>query len=627
MVGNMGTSFSISEKVEPTKISDDKKNDERTASENSENWRSPPRSMTDVLFLIIMSFFLIVLCCFLGYCILNGDIFRIINGYDNCGNICGQSVGIIIKNSTNCEKSNKERTFHLVMKRNNTKIKDRYCVKNCSDFQGYRQFLNRCVPNVTHKTVDKFFAKTGISNFFQEASEDIHLCYKDILILCLISLALSTLLLISFRYLVGYVVWFILVGVIAACSVTTVWLWISWKKIDNEHELIEVEFLPIVEHRKKYTYLVFAITSSVLTVIVILVILVLRKRIELVVQLFRESGKALASMPVLIFLPILTFIWLTFVVSLWFLFALWIESSGRLAEKSNGIYHYEKDGWMRLTRWLNIFGMLWQAQFLIGCQHIVIAGAVSIWYFTRDKSKLGSPINQSFYNLIRFHLGSVALGSLIIAVVQFLRIILKIVEKNLRRREGSCSKCVFKCCQCCLYCFEKILKYLTRNAYIEVATYGYSFCKGGRQAFRLLVANAMRVTAINSVGDFTLFLGKVIVVITTVFIGIKMLEHKEGLQHMWVPVTLAALFAYLIAHSFMTVYEMIIDTIFLCFCEDCEKNDGIDRPYYMSRGLMSFVENSKKVIELHDRKKYRPNNKTEVSPSNDEESQHKMNIT
>lgn len=32
--------------------------------------------------------------------------------------------------------------------------------------------------------------------------------------------------------------------------------------------------------------------------------------------------------------------------------------------------------------------------------------------------------------------------------------------------------------------------------------------------------------------------------------------------------------------------QMIIDTIFLCFCEDCEKNDGVSRPYFMSRGLM-----------------------------------------
>lgn len=42
-------------------------------------------------------------------------------------------------------------------------------------------------------------------------------------------------------------------------------------------------------------------------------------------------------------------------------------------------------------------------------------------------------------------------------------------------------------------------------------------------------------------------------------------------------------------HVLILIYlflQMCIDTLFLCFCEDCERNDGIDRPYYMSRGLM-----------------------------------------
>lgn len=42
---------------------------------------------------------------------------------------------------------------------------------------------------------------------------------------------------------------------------------------------------------------------------------------------------------------------------------------------------------------------------------------------------------------------------------------------------------------------------------------------------------------------------------------------------------------------------MIIDTIFMCFCEDYEHNDGMSRPYYMSQGLMEFVETSKTVMD------------------------------
>jgi hypothetical protein len=31
---------------------------------------------------------------------------------------------------------------------------------------------------------------------------------------------------------------------------------------------------------------------------------------------------------------------------------------------------------------------------------------------------------------------------------------------------------------------------------------------------------------------------------------------------------------------------MAVDTIFICFCEDSDKNDGLKKPYYMSVGLM-----------------------------------------
>lgn len=84
---------------------------------------------------------------------------------------------------------------------------------------------------------------------------------------------------------------------------------------------------------------------------------------------------------------------------------------------------------------------------------------------------MDNPIYHALYNLTRYHLGSVALGSFLIAAVQFVRVILKVLEKYLRNRSGKCVEAVLACCQCCLYCFEKILKYLTRNAYIEVGKF------------------------------------------------------------------------------------------------------------------------------------------------------------
>jgi hypothetical protein len=43
----------------------------------------------------------------------------------------------------------------------------------------------------------------------------------------------------------------------------------------------------------------------------------------------------------------------------------------------------------------------------------------------------------------------------------------------------------------------------------------------------------------------------------------------------------------------MTVFEMTVDTIFVCFCEDCEVNDGMTQPFFMSRGLMEVMQELK----------------------------------
>jgi hypothetical protein len=41
----------------------------------------------------------------------------------------------------------------------------------------------------------------------------------------------------------------------------------------------------------------------------------------------------------------------------------------------------------------------------------------------------------------------------------------------------------------------------------------------------------------------------------------------------------------------MNTFQIAIDTILLCFCEDCKSNDGSrERPYYMTDTLLSFVD-------------------------------------
>jgi len=56
------------------------------------------------------------------------------------------------------------------------------------------------------------------------------------------------------------------------------------------------------------------------------------------------------------------------------------------------------------------------------------------------------------------------------------------------------------------------------------------------------------------------------------------------------PTVFIVIGTYFITKSFFGVYSMAVDTLFLCFLEDMERNDGTpEKPYFMSRGLQKIV--------------------------------------
>jgi hypothetical protein len=211
------------------------------------------------------------------------------------------------------------------------------------------------------------------------------------------------------------------------------------------------------------------------------------------------------------------------------------------------------------------------------------------------------PVWRSFYRTMRYHLGSLAYGSLIIAIVQLIRAGLMYMQHQLKKSQNRVAMYILSCLQCCFACVEKVLKFLNKNAYIEIAVYGYDFCEASRTAFMLLLRNAVRILVVDRVADFMFFLGKVMVTLLTAVIGAAMLQrpqyvgNDEDTGRFWgVSLILIVMLSYVIASAFMAVFDMAINTMFLCFCEDSERNDGKTKPYYMDDSLRQFVDGASK---------------------------------
>ena len=110
--------------------------------------------------------------------------------------------------------------------------------------------------------------------------------------------------------------------------------------------------------------------------------------------------------------------------------------------------------------------------------------------------------------------GTVAFGSLIIAILRMIRVILEKVEAKLSQyhQDNKIVKAAMFACKCCFWCLEKFMKFLNRNAYIMCAVSGKNFCSSAKDAFFLLLRNVARLAVLTGVVSFLMFLSKIVVV-------------------------------------------------------------------------------------------------------------------
>ncbi|XP_047441774.1 choline transporter-like protein 1 isoform X2 [Mugil cephalus] len=428
---------------------------------------------------------------------------------------------------------------------------------------------------------------------------------KDVIIgLCVLALVLSMILMVIIRYISAVLVWIltalVVLGSLAGTSVLW-WLYVDHRLYGNdtsskgkEEAKEEVD----IRRDSGQALLVYAAAATVFTVILLLLMLFMRKRVALTIALFHVAGKVFIHLPLLTLQPFITFLALLLFWLYWVLVLLFLGTTGNpIQNEETGLTEFRLTGPLQYLTWYHAVGLVWISEFILACQQMTVAGAVVTYYFTRDKNRLPvTPILSSVLRLVRYHLGTVAKGSFIITLVKIPRLILMYVHNQLKGKENACARCLLKTCICCLWCLEKCLNYLNQNAYAATAINSTSFCTSARDAFVILVENALRVATINAVGDFVLFLGKILIVTSTAFAGVLLLNYQRDYAEWLLPLIIVCLFSFLVAHCFLSIFEIVVDVLFLCFAIDTKYNDGTPgKEFFMDKALMEFVESSRRL--------------------------------
>ncbi|KAL1288033.1 SLC44A1 [Ovibos moschatus] len=610
------------------------------------------RSCTDIPWLLLFILFCIGMGFICGFSVATGAAARLVSGYDSYGNICGQKNAELeaIPNS-GMDHTHRKYVFFLDpcnLDLINRKIKSvALCVAACprqelktiSDVQKFAEingsalcsydlkpseyasskvkglcpklpvpasapipFFHRCAPvNIScyAKFAEALITFVSDNSVLHRLISGVMTSKEIILGLCLLSLVLSMILMVIIRYISRILVWILtFLLILGSLGGTGVLWWLYAKQRKSPKETV-IPDQPQVAEANLRALLIYAISATVFTVILFLVMLVMRKRVALTIALFHVAGKVFIHLPLLVFQPFWTFFALVLFWVYWIMTLLFLGTAGSAVQNEQGFVEFKMSGPLQYMWWYHVVGLIWISEFILACQQMTVAGAVVTYYFTRDKRNLPfTPILASVNRLIRYHLGTVAKGSFIITLVKIPRMILMYIHSQLKGKENACARCVLKSCICCLWCLEKCLNYLNQNAYTATAINSTNFCTSAKDAFVILVENALRVAAINTVGDFMLFLGKVLIVCSTGLAGVMLLNYQQDYTVWVLPLIIVCLFAFLVAHCFLSIYEMVVDVLFLCFAIDTKYNDGSPgREFYMDKVLMEFVENSRKAMK------------------------------
>lgn len=481
----------------------------------------------------------------------------------------------------------------------------------------------------------------NLQNFGLNVFEDVRAVWYWLLIGMILVMILAFIYILITRWVTGPLVWITIILVFALIIYGMYFCYSKYKFLNDSgtSEDFELKFTLDLDTytQSKETWLGLGIFLTVLLVILLLIVLVLRKRIQIAISMIKEASKAVAAIKTSLFFPIVPWL-LQLALFAWFVaVAVYLVTNGTPKYKvidvpeSGDPYNlqnstdcvtetfektypdtsascvlagFQENVHLFRMQIFHFFGWLWIMNFIIALGQCVLAGAFASWYFAYHKPDdvPALPIISSFWRTLRYHTGSLAFGAAIIAIVQFIRAVLEYIDTKLKEygQDNKVVNFILCCCKCCFWCLEKCLKFLNKNAYIIIAIHGKNFCSASKEAFTLLLQNFLRVAAVNSVTSFLLFMGKLLVVgivgVASFFWFDKLSsDDPTSLRYDVVPTIIMVVFAYAVSVLFFDVYDMAIDTIFLCFLEDLEMNDGsAEKPYYMSDSL-------KKILHLQNR--------------------------
>ena len=290
--------------------------------------------------------------------------------------------------------------------------------------------------------------------------------------------------------------------------------------------------------------------------------------------------------------PVITYLIAGLWLAVWLVSAIYVFSIGTPEPRENYefITEIKWEGNTRNILWFQLFMLFWINAFIMGMCQFIIAASACIWYFEVNSDTEGKgSISRGLWWGFRYHMGSIAFGAAVIAICQMIRAIFEYYKRKiLAANDNACVRFMLCYTSYLLWALEKCIKFITKNAYIQVALRNCWFCTGAWNAFALILKNAGRFGWLNSIGWILNWFGVCFVSFLNAFGAYLVLTNLEmyetNVTQPIAPAIIVVLVSYVIVKSFLSIFSFSLDAILQCFLLDESMGfEGNCRPDGMSK--------------------------------------------
>jgi len=318
-------------------------------------------------------------------------------------------------------------------------------------------------------------------------------------------------------------------------------------------------------------------------------------QLKIAIDVVDASADFLRKTKRVILVPVVYFFAQVLVVLVWMFAMICVWSIGDINAKT-GIanpYHQLKTvtfattgktqaGDMYILAMLMFFGLLWILAFLNAQQSFIVMVSGCSYYFDSSSEKegnadVGTGVKMAWVN----HAGSIAFGSFIIALVEFIRIVVMTITEQAVKASGNnpAVKCIACCANCVMDCIEKIVDYINKAAYAYMAVSGEGFCKSAWDGFLLNMKHALEFAWARVLAELFILAGKISLVAVNVgvlFFTMKFITKDfsgdEAVSSAWGPCIVVAIITYVAASVFLGLFSNTVLSLMTCLAIDIDLN-------------------------------------------------------